>query len=148
MINASLQNFIDGIAAAQKIEEADVLHLRGVLTDGISCRDEADMLIALDRAVPACCAAWTDFLVQALVEFVVWTSRPTGRVDAETARWLTASLGSGRGPTDLALRIAFETVREADRADESLVAFVLRHTRARTEEVERPQDAGRVYLQA
>jgi hypothetical protein len=50
-------------------------------------------------------------------------------VDAEAASWLIATLSAGGCPTDMARRIAFEVVKEADSVDESLIAFVLRAKR-------------------
>ena len=101
-----------------------------VFPEGLTSRDEADILIALDRAIEVKDQSWNGALMRLVVDFVVWTSRPTGYVDAETARWLTTSLSCGSGPTPLAVRIAFAVVTESQRADEILVAFVLRAKRA------------------
>jgi hypothetical protein len=110
-----------------EISRADVHALRrDVLPNGIETRDEADLLIALDRALPEKDESWHGFMIQTVVEFVVWSSRPTGRVDRETAEWLIASLGCGTGPTETAVAIAFEVVREAEGSDEALVAWVMR----------------------
>ena len=126
MIKGSLHAFTDCVLEAKRISEEDVQLLqRSILEDGLASREEADVLIALDRAVDAAHPAWAVYLIGAVVEFVVWTSRPTGVVDADTARWLVASLGCGLGPTETAARIAFEVIREAERTDEALVAFVL-----------------------
>jgi hypothetical protein len=127
MIKTSLREFADRVLEGNHIGEGDVQELqRRILPDGIASQDEADVLIALDRAVASAHPAWGAYLTGAAVAFAVWTSRPTGRVDGETARWLTASLGCGNGPTDTAARIAFEVVQEAERVDEGLLAFALR----------------------
>jgi len=142
MIKNSLHLFTDRVLESKLIGEDDVLLLqRSLLEDGLASREEADVLIAHDRAVESAHPAWSAYLVGAVVEFVVWTSRPTGVVDADTARWLVASLGCGLGPTETAVRIAFEVIREADRTDEALVAFVL-HAAAerRREEANEAQD--------
>jgi hypothetical protein len=99
---------------------------RDIVPNGLESRDEADLLIALDRALQDKDESWTAFMVQAVVDFAVWSSRPTGRIDRDTAEWLIASLGCGTGPSDTAVRIAFEIVREAEGSDEALVAFVMR----------------------
>ncbi|WP_336488588.1 hypothetical protein [Methylobacterium nigriterrae] len=126
MINSSMQNFCDRVVGAGRITAADVRILgRDLLPEGITSRDEADMLIALDRAVGQADAAFADFLVAATVDFAVWGERPSGTIDREVARWLAASIGNGRGPTATGARIAFEIVREAQTCDESLVAFAL-----------------------
>ena len=132
MIKNSLREFTARVLESKRISEYDVRILqRSILEDGIASRDEADVLIALDRAIGAAHPAWAAYLTGAVVEFVVWTSRPTGVVDSNTARWLAASLGCGTGPTDTAARIAFEVVKEAERTDEILLAFVMRVAQGR-----------------
>jgi len=137
MIKSSLHEFIDRVLESKRISEYDIQILqRSILEDGIASWDEADVLIALDRAIGTAHPAWAAYLTGAVVDFVVWTSRPTGVVDADMARWLVASLGCGTGPTDTAARIAFEVVKEAERTDEILLAFVMRvaHGRQAREE--------------
>lgn len=127
MIKAALESFVNETVGAGEITRADVRRLaRDVVPNGIETRDEADVLIALDRAIGAKDPAWSAFVIGAVVDFVVWTSRPTGIVDREAARWLVASLGCGRGPTAVAMAIAFEVVRECELSDEELSGFVLR----------------------
>src|SRR5829696_9890070 len=62
---------------------------------------------------------------------------PTGYIDADTARWLVATLSAGHGPTENAARIAFEVVKEAEKADEALLAFAMRGAKNRTRRNER-----------
>ena len=125
MISEKLSDFCDGVLAKGRIDADDVHALvLDVLPDGPACREDADTLIALDRAVPSS-MEWSDYLVSAVVDFAVWTQRPTGIVDAEAARWLADSLGCGIGPTANGARVAFETVREAHRVDDALMAFTL-----------------------
>jgi hypothetical protein len=127
MIRWALETFVTQTMGRGEISRADVNALRrDVLPDGIETRDEADVLIALDRALHDKHESWTAFMVDAIVDFAVWASRPTGRIDRDTAEWLVASLGSGTGPSETAVTIAFEIVREAEASDEVLVAFVLR----------------------
>lgn len=126
MTNASLQLFCNRVVAAGRITGADVQRLgRNILRDGLACRDEADMLIALDRAVPDSDAGFGDLLVSAIVDFAVWGERPTGYIDRDVAGWLAASLGGRSGPTPLAARIAREVVQAAESSDEALLAFAL-----------------------
>ena len=125
MITGKLQDFCDGVLAKGRIEAEDVhLLAMDVLPDGPACREDADTLIALDRAVTAV-PEWADYLVAAVVDFAVWTQRPTGVVDAEAARWLADSLSCGVGPTANGARVAFEIVREAHRVDDALMVFAL-----------------------
>jgi hypothetical protein len=127
MINKKLELFVAQTVESRRIGREDVeTLLRTVLPDGIADRDEADLLIALDRTVEAADPAWGAYLVFALVDYAVWGARPTGYVDPDTARWLVASLGAGAGPTQNALRAAAAIVREAQGVDEALTAFALR----------------------
>ena len=136
MIRQSLEIFVDAAIKSGTISADDVRHLqRDVMTDGIESRDECDVLIALDRAVADKAGAWSAFVIQSVVDYVVWTSRPTGMIDYEMALWLTTSLGAGSGPTHVAVAIAFEAVRECDRADQMLVSFVMRWARGRAIEL-------------
>jgi hypothetical protein len=61
-----------------------------VFAHGLTCREEVNVLAALDRAVPTADPLWAKFFITSLVEFVVWTTRPTGYVDS--ARWLVTAL--------------------------------------------------------
>src|SRR6476619_5794448 len=107
MNKISLAEFASRMRFKQPIGLADVQRLqREILPDGIRCREEAEALVALDRDVAHTDAAWGQFLVAALVDFVVWTERSTGIVKADTARWLVAALvGDGASPTMTARRI-------------------------------------------
>lgn len=135
MIKAALHTFVERVSDAARISADDVKLLqREVLRDGIAVREEADVLIALDRVVKSADPAWAAFLVGAVVDFAVWGARPTGYVDADTARWLAASLSCGAGPTDTAVQIAFETIKEAQQVDEALIAFVMAHPERRSGE--------------
>lgn len=127
MIKISLCEFVDEVMARKSISIDDVHRLNDdVMADGVMTREEADVLIALDRVVPNQCEQWGDTLAALLVDFVVWGARPTGMVRSEDAEWLATSLGAGGGPTKNALRIAFEIVREAHQVDEVLLSFIMR----------------------
>lgn len=142
MVNENLHVFCDRMIAQGVIEDQDVRALwRDVLPDGFGHQDEADLLIALDRAVPAAGPGWAEGLTIAVVDFAVWQVRPTGRIDAGTARWLADSLGCGIGPTVTGGRIAFEVVRAAHEVDESFLVFALDANR-------RLRDAAEVLAQS
>src|SRR5215207_230519 len=90
MINSSLQIFANKVQEAGRISFGDVKRLqRDILPDGISSREEADLLLTLEPTVGQADRAFADWLVAMVVDFVVWGMRPTGTVDAETAAWLT-----------------------------------------------------------
>lgn len=127
MTNTALQLFCDRIVEAGRITGADVAELaRDILADGLMGRDEADLLLALDRATPDQHEGFAAFLTATIVDFAVYGERPTGRITPETAAWLSASLAGRKGPTPTGARIAREIVREATVSDEALIAFALR----------------------
>ena len=130
MIRTSLRVFVDRVLQNGRLSADDVHQLQAViLSDGVTTREEADVLIALDRAVAETDASWVVFLVASVVDFVVWTSRPTGYVGHDDAAWLIASLSCGKGPIRNAKRIVFQVIREAEQVDEALLAFALRGSR-------------------
>jgi hypothetical protein len=130
MIKNSLRTFVDRVLEDKRITGENVQQLqRTILRDGITTREEADVLIALDRAIADADRAWTEFLVASVVDFVVWTSRPTGFVGHDDATWLVTTLSCGEGPTKNAKQIAFEVIKEAEQVDEALLAFAMRGVR-------------------
>ena len=132
MIKNSLRAFINSALEHKHISAENAKELRrDILHDGLVSREEADALIALDRVVVPADGSWAEFLVESVVEFAVWTSRPTGYIARATAAWLVATLSAGDGPTATAIRIAFEIVREAETVDETLLAFAMRGAKHR-----------------
>lgn len=126
MIGHELREFVDRVMDLLVIDDEDVRILqRDILGDSVLTRDAVDVLVALDRAVPARCEAFGDYLVALVVDFAVWQNRPTGVVDRDKAHWLVTTLSAGEGPSPTARRIAFEIVREAERCDEALIGFAL-----------------------
>jgi hypothetical protein len=100
---------------------ADVRRLeRDILPDGISSREEAEVLIALDRVAGRADRSWAEWFVAVMVDFVVWSERPTGVVNEEAALWLSEALDVPT-PTRNARRLVNAIVVEAERVHESLV---------------------------
>jgi hypothetical protein len=121
MVNRQLHGIIDRAFERDRISAEDVRKLqREVFEHGMTCREEVNLLAALDRDIPSADPSWAKFFITSLVEFVVWTSRPTGSVDEETARWLVAALAPMGRATVNAQRAAFEIVKEAQQVDEAL----------------------------
>ncbi len=126
MIAVNLRSFVDHVLETRVISDADVQFLaRDILPDGAMSNEVIDVLVALDRTVETSSANWAEFLVATTVDYVVWTSRPTGIVSRELAQWLITTLSIGDGATPNAMRIAFEVVREAERCDEALITFAM-----------------------
>ncbi|SDN21268.1 hypothetical protein SAMN05216360_106293 [Methylobacterium phyllostachyos] len=129
MTMISVQQFCNHAVSTGTISDEDLLVLkREVLPEGLMTREEADLLIALERAVIGS-DAFADFLVALVVDFAVWGTRPTGYIDRDVAAWLAASLSGRDGPSPVGARIAMEIVREAQGSAESLMAFALEANR-------------------
>lgn len=130
MITNQLREVVESILEKGRIDDIDVNRVaRDVLDGKVLSHDVIDVLIALDRAISVPNANWAEFLVSTVVDYVVWTSRPTGIVTRDLAQWLVATLAVGEGPTANARRIAFEVVREAERCDEMLISFAMSRPR-------------------
>ncbi len=128
MIREKLHSFIDRAIDNKKITVEDIARLKEeVLRGGLSSRQEADALIALDRIV-ATHESWSDAIVPLIVDYVVWKSNPSGVVPAEICHWLINSLEVG-AMTDTVARIATAVVREAETVDVAMVNFVLNRIR-------------------
>ena len=132
MIGHELREFVDHVMDRRVIDDEDVRVLqREILHEVVMTRDIIDVLVALDRAVADKSPLFADVLLAFSIDFAVWESRPTGRIDRDKAHWLVTTLSAGDGPTPLAQKIAFEVVREAESCDEALVSFALRKADAR-----------------
>ena len=128
MINSSLQVFANKVQQAGRISFGDVKRLqRDILPDGISSRDEAELLLTLEQSVGRADRAFGDWLVATMVDFVVWGTRPTGAVDAQTAAWLAPFL-AGPSSTKAMRRLAQELAREADYTVDALPSPTLNGT--------------------
>jgi hypothetical protein len=116
MSKVSLSQYVGRLRQKGRISFGDVQRLqRDVLPNGIGAREEAELLIELDRHACRADDAWSGFLIATLVEFVVWTERPTGIVNEDTARWLVATLSADGAArlTKTARLIAREIAEEA-----------------------------------
>lgn len=127
MTNTVLELFCTRIVDAGQLTQDDVRELaREILPDGIVSRADADLLLALDRAVADTHEGFAAFVTAEVVNFAVYGERPTGIITREMAAWLAASIAGRKGPTALGSRIAMEIVREAETSDEMLIAFALK----------------------
>src|SRR4051794_40253660 len=130
MTNNQLRAVIDRAFDRERISCEDVRELQREVFERLTCREEVNWLAALDRAIPSADPLWAKFFIASVVEFVVWTSRPTGYVDNETARWLVTALMSMDRATVNAHRAALEIVREAQQVGEELLPLLLPRARA------------------
>ncbi len=120
MINSSLRAFAATVQQAGCISSDDAQRLqRDLFPNGISSRDEAELLLTLDRTVGRADPAFADWLVAMLVDLVVWGTRPTGRIDADTAAWLMPFI-AGPSPTRTMRRLARDLAHETGDGDDAL----------------------------
>jgi hypothetical protein len=92
MSHTPLGRFVDKILASRRLLFADLRRLeRDVLPGGPASREEAETLLALDRALARADRAWTPYLAAAIAGFA-------GRAAAaeEDTAWLGAALGEAR----------------------------------------------------
>lgn len=93
------------IAGKGEITPDDVgLMRRHMWPDGIISRYQASMAIALHDCCAAHCPEWTEYLIEAIAEFVVWYDSPDAGVSSESAGWLLERLSDGgavRSPVGL-----------------------------------------------
>ncbi len=126
MSNDRFRAIVDRVFDNECISAEDVRELqRDVFEHGLTSWGDVHALAALDRANPTADPLWAEFFIRSLVEFVVWTSRPTGCVDKEAAGWLVAALRPMEQATANAHRAALEIVREAQQVDEALLPLLL-----------------------
>src|SRR3954463_10157407 len=98
-MNASLRDFVTRTLEHKRIRFGDLRRLqRDILPARLTTREEAEVLIALDKVVDRADRAWRDYLTATVRDFAIWGSRPAGRIDRNKAEWLIAALSSG-GPT-------------------------------------------------
>jgi hypothetical protein len=120
MIRISLRFFARRVLRTKRMDAGDRQTLeRVIFSDGVRSRMEAEILLQLASTIDEPDPAWTDFVVAAIVDFVVWGERPTGYVDPDSGRWLVAVLSEGVR-ADLVRRIAREISAEAQDVDPRL----------------------------
>lgn len=125
MIKNNLREFIEAVIDSKYISAEDVKKLqREILEDGIMTRIEAEALLALDRTLDTH-ETWGPTLTALIVDFVVWSMRPTGVVTNDDAMWLTTALDVG-GPTETAMNIAYAILDETQHVDAALLDFIMR----------------------
>jgi hypothetical protein len=123
MNNPLLETFATKVTAKSRITFGDVCRIRrDVLPDGIASREEAEALLRMDRLIGRADSSWVEWLTNAIVEFAVWSERPTGHIDTEAAAWLAQEL-MRQGPlTKAGRRIAREIQFEAETVAEPMAS--------------------------
>ncbi|WP_226015929.1 hypothetical protein [Novosphingobium sp. FKTRR1] len=117
----------DQAVADGTITPDEVLALRReAWPDGVIDPGEADAILTLNDHVTAPTREWTDFVVEAIGEFVVNGTEPKGYVSEETADWLMARLDNdGRLESLTELEVLVRVLEKALGAPERLRAYAL-----------------------
>jgi hypothetical protein len=115
----------DSIRHKGRIARQDVAALRReVLVDGLSSLEEAEAVLAVDRAVAVAHSSWAPTLIAILTDFAVWGARPTGIIDPAMGAWLAERL-LGPAASPRGGRVLAAIVHEADQVDEALLARIM-----------------------
>lgn len=119
-------------AADGAITAEEVLALRrAAWPDGRIDQTEAEAILAINDVVAGKSAEWTDFLVEAVGEFVLNGTEPKGYVADETADWLIARLDQdGRldsvAELELLVRVLEKALGTPDRLKDYALAQIER----------------------
>jgi hypothetical protein len=117
-MSTSLRDFVCRALERKRISFGDLRRLqRDILPARITTREQAEILLALDKAVDITDRGWRDYLVKAVRDFVIWGSPPAGHIDADKAKWMMTTL-SGSSP-NTARALTREIVRQGPEFDDN-----------------------------
>ena len=122
MRSMSLRDFVCRAMESKHISFGDLRRLqRDILPDRITTREEAEILLALDRSVDRADRGWRDYLVRSVRDFVIWGSPPAGHIDGDKAQWMMTALSSSSAKT--ARILSREIMRAEPEFDDDLQAL-------------------------
>ena len=109
------------------ITDAELLDLRrNGWCDGTISPQEAESIFAINHALGERSAAWTDFFVEALGEFLLNRQEPRGYMAEDQADWLIAQvMRDGRIDSMAELELLVRMIERANNVPETLKSFVL-----------------------
>jgi hypothetical protein len=123
MDTAPLTLFAQKVSASNRLLFADLRRLRrDILPDGITTREEAEVLLGLDH-IERLNGEWSAYLAEAMAAFVISASESPG-IDQDTAAWLVTVLPTPQPTTAAAIVRTIE--RERYECSEDLAAFMRR----------------------
>ncbi len=119
--------FLDAIKAKDSIDADDTLSLRKVMwPDGRISQSEANILFELNDASSALSREWIDFFCEAIGEYIVNQTQPTGYVSEANADWLIAKIDHDGKVESLAeMELLAEIVEKSSNTPEKFKAYVL-----------------------
>lgn len=130
MADTDLTALTGRLAAAGAVTPQDVIALRqAIYPDMAISIEEADALVALDRALDQRCREWNDLFVEALTDYVVHQQDPADYIDEAKADWLIARLTAARG-AGAGLEALVHMLEMATSAPPRLALFALDQVKA------------------
>ncbi len=120
-------DLVDQLANKGSITAEDVLALRrGLFKDGVVDQREAEAVFRLDHACATKAPEWTRFYVDALTDFFVWQSEPSGYVSEPQGRLLIERIThDGRIDAMSELELLTNVVHWATACPEDLAVLAL-----------------------
>jgi len=137
---------VDEIVRRGSIKDVDVLRLRSAVhSDGIVSAEEAEALLHLNEACPVQDAAWPDFFIETLTDYVVNQAQPEGYLTAEGAKWLIARVSKdGMVARKTELDLVVNILDKSRWSPVSLSRFALRQVRRAVIDGDGPLRAGQI----
>jgi hypothetical protein len=128
----SYSDFAAALQGGARISAEDVLELRRWMwPDGAVSDAEAEAVFALNRLAQDAGPEWSDFLIEAMTEYVVNARAPRGYVDEANAAWLIDQVDRDGAPvTATELLLVAKILESALNAPASLKAWALRELEA------------------
>jgi len=128
----SYSDFAAALQGGARISADDVLELRRLVwPDGAVSDAEAEAVFALNRLARDAGPEWSDFLIEAMTEYVVNARSPRGYVDEANAAWLIDQVDRDGTPvTATELQLVARILESALNAPASLKAWALREVEA------------------
>src|SRR5215510_10571645 len=112
-----LQDFVTITVHHNRFTFGDVRRLqRDYLPQGITSREEAELLIRLDGMIERADRAWTDWLVAAIFDFAVFSERSVDAVASGTCDWLLDHLAA----LDISTKVTRRLERDLQQALEPI----------------------------
>lgn len=120
-------DLVDELAKKGSITAEDVLALRrGLFKDGVVDQREAEAVFRLDHACATKAPEWTQFYVDALTDYFVWQSEPSGYVsEAQALLLIDRITHDGRIDATSELELLTNIVHWATVCPEELAALAL-----------------------
>src|SRR4051812_6119819 len=149
MAKTKLPEMIQSILDEGRVETGEVLTLRRwFYGDGLVHGDDAEALFAANGALRGRSETFDALFVQAITDFVVYQSMPTGRVTPGQANWLIGCMGGADAhvETQSELRVLVEIMEEAHEIPTALAAFALAQVKHAAITGEGPAARGRPHF--